>query len=261
VQLTDVLYDRGDDGVATITLNRPEQRNPLGPQMLRDLTTAFAAAREDAGVRAVVLTGAGDRAFCAGADLAGFAADASEVDRHHGRGLFVDLFLTCEKLGKPLVGCINGHALAGGFGLALCCDLLVASEEATFGTPEIKVGVWPMMIMSIVTRNVGRKHALELFMTGERIDAATAKDWGFVNRVVPAAEVRPRAHAWAAEIAGWSPLVMRLGRDAFYATDSLDFETALRYLQAQLTVVSMSEDFREGVAAFLEKRQPNFRGR
>jgi enoyl-CoA hydratase len=261
VQLTDVLYDRGDDGVATITLNRPEQRNPLGPQMLRDLTTAFAAAREDAGVRAVVLTGAGDRAFCAGADLAGFAADASEVDRHHGRGLFVDLFLTCEKLGKPLVGCINGHALAGGFGLALCCDLLVASEEATFGTPEIKVGVWPMMIMSIVTRNVGRKHALELFMTGERIDAATAKDWGFVNRVVPAAEVRTRAHAWAAEIAGWSPLVMRLGRDAFYATDSLDFETALRYLQAQLTVVSMSEDFREGVAAFLEKRQPNFRGR
>lgn len=261
MQLTDVLYDRGDDGVATITLNRPEQRNPLGPQMLRDLTTAFTAAREDAGVRAVVLTGAGDRAFCAGADLAGFAADASEVDRHHGRGLFVDLFLTCEKLGKPLVGCINGHALAGGFGLALCCDLLVASEEATFGTPEIKVGVWPMMIMSIVTRNVGRKHALELFMTGERIDAATAKDWGFVNRVVPAAEVRTRAHAWAAEIAGWSPLVMRLGRDAFYATDSLDFETALRYLQAQLTVVSMSEDFREGVAAFLEKRQPNFRGR
>ncbi|MDQ6749122.1 MAG: enoyl-CoA hydratase-related protein, partial [Candidatus Dormibacteraeota bacterium] len=100
-----------------------------------------------------------------------------------------------------------------------------------------------------------------LFMTGERIDAATAMQWGFVNRVAPAAEVRERAHAWAAELATWSPLVMRLGRDAFYATDSLDLETSLRYLQAQLTVVSMSDDFREGVTAFLEKRTPTFRGR
>jgi enoyl-CoA hydratase len=261
MELTDALYEAGADGVATITLNRPEQRNPLGPQMLRDLASALHAARDDESVRAVVLTGAGDKAFCAGADLSSFAADAGEVERHHGRGLFVDLFLACERLGKPLVGCINGHALAGGFGLALCCDLLVASDNATFGTPEIKVGVWPMMIMSIVTRNLGRKRAMELFMTGERIDAQTALSWGFVNRVVPPAEVRERAHAWAAEIAGWSPLIMRLGRDAFYAIDSLDYETALRYLQAQLTVLSMSDDFREGVTAFLEKRVPQFRGR
>jgi enoyl-CoA hydratase/carnithine racemase len=261
MELIDVLYEAGADGVATITLNRPEQRNSMGPQMLRDIGAALQTARDDPAVRVVVLTGAGDKAFCAGADLASFAADAGEVERHFGRGLFVDVFVACEKLGKPLVGCINGHALAGGFGLALCCDLLVSSENATFGTPEIKVGVWPMMIMSIVTRNLGRKRALELFMTGERIDATTALQWGFVNRVVPAAEVRQRAHAWAAEIAGWSPLVMRLGRDAFYVTDSLDYETALRYLQSQLTVVSMSDDFREGVTAFLEKRQPIFRGR
>lgn len=261
MELTDALYEAGGDGVATITLNRPEQRNPLGPQMLADLSSALHAAREDTAVRAVVLTGAGDKAFCAGADLTSFAADAGEVERHHGRGLFVDLFLACEKLGKPLVGCINGHALAGGFGLALCCDLLVVSDTATFGTPEIKVGVWPMMVMSIVSRNLGRKRALELFMTGERIDAATALRWGFVNRVVPPDQVRERAHAWAAEIAAWSPLIMRLGRDAFYAIDSLDYESALRYLQAQLTVVSMSDDFREGVTAFLEKRAPQFRGR
>ena len=261
MQLTEVLYDVDSEGVATVTLNRPEQRNPLGPQMLRDLVAALDAAKADDSVRVVVLTGAGDKAFCAGADLSSFAADAGEVERHDGRGLFVDLFLTIERLGKPLVGCVNGHALAGGFGLALCCDLLVAAEDATFGTPEIKVGVWPMMIMSIVTRNLGRKRALELFMTGERIDAATALDWGFVNRVVPRSEVRERTQAWAVEIAGWSPLVMRLGRDAFYATDGLDFEAALRYLQAQLTVVSLSDDFREGVTAFLEKRAPRFRGR
>jgi enoyl-CoA hydratase len=261
MELTDALYEVGADGVATITLNRPEQRNALGAPMLRDLTAALASARDDPAVRAVVLTGAGDKAFCAGADLAGFAAEASEVQRHIERGGFVELFVACERLGKPLIGCINGHALAGGFGLALCCDLLVAADTATFATPEIKVGVWPMMITSIVTRNLGRKRAMELFMTGERIDAATALAWGFVNRVVPAAEVRRRAHAWAAEIAGWSPLIMRLGRDAFYATDSLDYDTALHYLQAQLTVVSMTEDFREGVTAFLEKRAPKFRGR
>ena len=261
MELLDALYEAGDDGVATITLNRPEQRNPLGPRMVADLTAALQHAKDDPAVRAVVLTGAGDKAFCAGADLASFAADATEVERYLTRGGFVELFVGCERLGKPLIGCINGHALAGGFGLALCCDLLVSAESATFGTPEIKVGVWPMMITSIVTRNLGRKRAMELFMTGRRIDAATALQWGFVNEVVPVSAVRERAHTVAVEIAAWSPLVMHLGRDAFYDTASLDYESALRYLHAQLTVVSMTEDFREGVTAFLEKRAPNFRGR
>jgi len=229
--------------------------------MLRDLFTAMGTAKQDSGVRTVLLTGAGDKAFCAGADLAGFAADATEVERHVERGLFVELFLAMQRLGKPVIGCINGHALAGGFGLALSCDLLVAADTATFGTPEIRVGVWPMMIMSIVTRNLGRKRALQLFMTGERIDAQTAMQWGFVNRVVPAGQVRDSAVQWAQEISRWSPLVMRLGRDAFYDIDGLDFEAALRHLQAELTVVSLSEDFREGVQAFLEKREPNFKGR
>ena len=261
MELTEVLYEVGADGAATVTINRPEQRNALAPSTLRQLTFAMRQAADDAAVRAVVLTGAGDKAFCSGADLARFAAPSSGVDRHLEHGEFVELFLACERLGKPLIGCVNGHALAAGFGLALCCDLLVCADTATFGAPEITVGVWPMMITSIVTRNLGRKRAMELFLTGARVDAATALQWGFVNRVVPAAEALENAHAWATQIGSWSPLVMRLGRDAFYATDSLDFESALRHLQAQLTVVASTEDFHEGVTAFLEKRAPHFRGR
>jgi enoyl-CoA hydratase len=261
MELTEVLYEVGADGVATVTINRPEQRNALAPSTLRQLTFAMGQAAGDAAVHAVVLTGAGDKAFCAGADLARFAAPSSGVDRHLEHGEFVELFLACERLGKPLIGCVNGHALAAGFGLALCCDLLVCADTAAFGAPEITVGVWPMMITSIVTRNLGRKRAMELFLTGARVDAATALRWGFVNRVVPAVEALESAHAWAAQIGDWSPLVMRLGRDAFYATDSLDFESALRHLQAQLTVVASTEDFHEGVTAFLEKRAPHFRGR
>ena len=247
--------------VATVTLNRPEQRNALGRQTLRELRTAFGMAKADAEVRTVVLTGAGEKAFCAGADLSGFAADATESERHRERGLFVELFLDMQRLGKPIVGCINGHALAGGLGLALSCDLLVAADNATFGTPEIRVGVWPMMVMSIVVRNIGRKRALQLFMTGERIDARTALEWGAVNRVVPASEVRANAAALAADIAQWSPLIMGLGRDAFYDIDGMGFEAALRHLQSELTIVSLSDDFREGVTAFLEKREPHFKGR
>jgi len=258
--LEHVRYDV-DGPVATITLNRPEQRNALAQQTLAELRTAFARAKDDDHVRAIVLTGSGDKAFSAGADLAGFAATASESERHRERGLFVELFLDLRRLGKPVVGAINGHALAGGFGLALSCDLLVAADTAMFGTPEIRVGVWPMMIMAIVTRNIGRKRALQLFMTGERIDAKTALAWGAVNAVVPASEVRAKAASWAAELARWSPLIMRLGRDAFYDIDGLDFEASLRHLQSELTIVSLSEDFREGVMAFLEKRDPHFKGR
>lgn len=257
---TDILYDVSD-AVATITLNRPERRNAVGPDTLRELLAAFGDAKRDSAVHAVVLTGAGDKAFSAGASLSDMSADATESRRHDERGLFVDLFLAMEQLGKPILGGINGHALAGGFGLALSCDILVAADTAQFGTPEIRVGLWPMMIMSVVMRDLGRKRAMQLFMTGDRIDAQTALRWGIVNRVVPAADVQSETSAWARELAKWSPLIMRLGRDAFYAIDGLDMEAQLRYLQSQLTALSLSDDFREGVTAFLQKREPHFEGR
>ncbi len=209
----------------------------------------------------VVLTGAGDKAFCAGADLASFNADVPELARHHGRHGFVDLFLLMQELGKPLLGRINGHALAGGFGLACSCDLLVAVESATFGTPEINVGVWPAMIQAVLARNLPRKVVLEMVLLGERWSAAQLKEVGLVNRVVAdQAELDAVTGELARALAKKSPSVLRLGRDSFYRQQDMEFRSALEYLQAQLSLVTLTEDAREGVRAFFEKREPDFKG-
>jgi enoyl-CoA hydratase/carnithine racemase len=248
--------------VATVTLNRPEQRNTLSSGMLRDLLAAFVWCRDAPEVRVVVLTGAGDRAFCAGADLASFKAEVAELDRHQERRKIVELFLLMEDLGKPLVGRINGHALAGGFGLACACDLLLAVESAAFATPEINVGVWPAVIQAVLARNLPRKVLLEMILLGERWTAAEMKQVGLVNRVAGSLE---ELDAVTAEVTGSlakkSPLVLKLGRDSFYRQQDMEFRAALEYLRSQLTLVSLSEDAREGVTAFFEKREPEFKGR
>ena len=260
MELTHVLYEVRDR-IATVTLNQPEKRNPLSAQMLHDIIGALHEAGRDPEVRVVILTGAGDKAFCAGADLSGFGGDATEVEKHLGRTAFVDMFLAMQHLGKPIIGCVNGHALAGGFGLALGCDMLIAADSATLGTTEINVGLWPMMIMALITRQLPAKRCMELFMTGARISADQAMEWGLVNRVVPQAQVREETWKLALTVAAKSPLIMKLGRDAFYDIDGVDFEAALRHLQAQFTLVTLTEDSVEGVTAFLEKRDPNFKGR
>jgi enoyl-CoA hydratase/carnithine racemase len=246
---------------ATIKLNRPDQRNALSAAMLRDLIAAFGWARDDAQVRVVVLTGSGDRAFCAGADLGSFDADMSEIERHQGRHLFVELFNLMQSLGKPIVGRINGACLAGGLGLAASCDILVAVDSATFGTPEINVGVWPMMIQAVLQRNVGRKPLLEMILLGERVDAAEARRIGLVNRVVDAGELDATVDDIAGRLEKKSPIVMRLGRDSFYRVQDMEFAAALEYLQAQLSLVTLTEDTKEGVMAFFQKREPQFKGR
>lgn len=260
MELTHVLYEVRDR-VATVTLNQPEKRNPLSAQMMHDIVAALDEAKRDSEARVVILTGAGDKAFCAGADLSGFGGEATEVQKHLGRAAFVDMFLAMQQLGKPLIGCVNGHALAGGFGLALGCDMLIAADTATFGTPEINVGLWPMMIMALITRQLPPKRCMELFMTGQRISADQAMEWGLVNHVVPLAQVREEAWKLATTLTTKSPVIMKLGRDAFYGIDGVGFEAALRQLQAQLTLVTLTEDSVEGITAFLEKREPDFKGR
>jgi enoyl-CoA hydratase len=249
------------DGVATVTLNRPEQRNALSGQMLAELVDAMKRARDDDEVRCVVLTGAGDKVFCAGADLGGFAADVPLVDKHYASDLFLEFFRLMPRLGKPSICAANGHVLAGGMGLALSCDLVIAKDSATFGTPEINVGAFPYMIMSIIYRNVPRKKVNEMILLGERLSAEEAVTCGLANRAVPEDEFQGAVDEWAAKLASKSPVLMRLGHDAMYRQQDMALDDALEYLRSQLSLTFSTEDILEGVQAFFEKREPKWKGR
>jgi enoyl-CoA hydratase len=254
-----LLYEVSD-GVATVTLNRPEQRNALSPQLLGELNDALRRARDDEEVRAVVLTGAGEKVFCAGADLGGFAADAPLVEKHFGSDLFLEFFRLMPRLGKPSLCAVNGHVLAGGLGLALSCDLVIAKQGATFGTPEINVGAFPYMIMSIIYRNVPRKKVNEMILLGERLSATDAVTYGLANKAVPAEEFEAAVADWASKLASKSPVLMRLGHDAMYRQQDMALDDALDYLRSQLSLTFATEDIQEGVRAFFEKREPEWKG-
>ncbi len=249
------------DGVATVTLNRPDQRNALNGDLLAALVESIKQARDDDGVRAVVLTGAGDKVFCAGADLGGFAAETPLVEKHFASDLFLEFFSLMPKLGKPSLCAANGHVLAGGMGLALSCDLVIVREGARFGTPEINVGAFPYMIMALIYRNVPRKKVNEMMLLGEQISAEDAVACGLANKVVPVNEFDDAVADWATRLASKSPVLMRLGHDAMYRQQDMAFEDALEMLRSQLSLTFSTEDIREGVSAFFEKRDPEWKGR
>jgi enoyl-CoA hydratase len=256
-----ILYDVRDDGVATVTLNTPDNRNALSNQLLGELTSAFETARDDEAVRCVVLTSSHEKVFSAGASLDQFAADVPLVHKHFGTERFPRLFRTILGLGKPTICAANGHVLAGSLGVALCCDLIVAKDSATFGTPEINVGVFPFMIMALIYRNVPRKKTNELLLLGERISAEEALAIGIVNKVVPEGEFDAAVDDWATKLAAKSPVAMKLGKDAMYRQLDMPFEDAVDFLRAQLSLSFTTEDIQEGVKAFFEKREPNWTGR
>lgn len=257
----EVLYHRVG-GVATVTINRPERRNAMSWSVIRGLRAAVARAGADPEVRVVVLTGAGDRAFCSGADLGGMTGDdVGFLSTHEGRGELAGLFGDLWSLGKPTIARVQGWAMAGGLGLALACDLVVASDRARFGAPEVDVGLWPYMITVPLVRSMPPKKALELMLTGRVVDAAEAEALGFVTRVAPHDELDDAVDELAATLAAKSPAAMRLGRSAFYAVWDMAAEQALAHLHAMLTVTAQTEDAGEGITAFLEKRPPRWTGR
>jgi enoyl-CoA hydratase/carnithine racemase len=256
-----VLYEVDRAGVASITLNDPATRNALSGDMLAGLTDAFERARDAEEVRCVVLRSSHEKTFSSGANLGGFAGEEALVHKHFGSARFVGLFKLIGDLGKPTVCVVSGHCLAGALGIALACDLILASEQATFGTPEINIGTFPFMIMALIYRNVPRKRANELLLLGERWSAQEALAAGIVNRVVPAADLDGLVADWSSRLAAKSPVIMRLGKQAMRRQLDMPLDDALDYLRAQLTLALSTEDIVEGVSAFFEKRDPQWKGR
>lgn len=254
-----VRYDKSG-ARATITIDDPERRNPMTAEAMGGLLDSTSRATDDPEVRVIVYTGAGDKAFSAGGDLSGSFVD-DPVGLHRARGALADLFRAMRRTGKPTVARVNGHAIAGGFGLAAACDITICVDDARLGTTEVKVGLWPMMISAVLVRVMPPKAALELMLTGRLIDPEEARRLGAVTRVVP----RDRLDAVVDEVVdsllALSPAALLIGRDSFYAMAEAGFDTALDLLQAGLTEISMTDDAAEGVAAFRDKRDPDWTGR
>jgi enoyl-CoA hydratase len=247
---------------ARLTIDREDRRNALSDEVIDGLLDGLARARDEDGVRVVVLTGAGERAFCAGGDLAGnLAPDQGRVRSHERRGRVADLLRALPEHPQPVIARVNGAALAGGFGLMLACDLVVTADDVFLGTPEVDLGLWPHMISAVIRRNVPRKIAMEMMLTGRRVSAEEAAGWGMVNSVVPRAELDQAVDELVAELASKSPLILALGKQSFHRSQDMAFDDALSYLQAMLTVNLEAEDVAEGVSAFLQKRKPEWRGR
>lgn len=257
----EVLY-QVNNNIITITINRPDKRNALNPSVLVGLNECFDRAANESEAGVIVLTGAGNKTFCAGGDLEkGVLGEESFLTEHDKKSAYPDLLIKMHRCPKPIIAAVKGHCLAGGVGLCLSCDVVIASEDAVFGQPEIKIGVWPYMVTAVLIRNVGRRKALELCLTGEPISAATAENIGMINKVVPGDKLTEEVENMARKLNASSPAVLGLGKRSFYQIADMDFGAALEFLKAQFTINTQLEDLKEGIAAFREKRQPNWKGR
>jgi enoyl-CoA hydratase/carnithine racemase len=246
-------------GVVTLTLHNPARKNAIGPAMVNELLHALEDAGADDEARVVVVTGAGD-AFCAGGDFAQMTGQGG-ADGLPPKGDYADLLLAMTRSPKPIVARVNGHAMGGGLGLVAAAHFAVAARGAKLGTPEIDVGLFPMMIMAVLQRVMPRRKLLEMMLYGERLDADQAAAAGLVNRAVDPAELDAAVQRITSTLLSKSPVTVRLGLSAFAAQDDLDLETALPLLRERLAGCLATDDAREGLTAFLEKRRPQWTGR
>lgn len=247
------------DGVATLTLNRPRARNALSRALMAALTAELQTVAADDTVKVVILAGAGP-GFCAGHDLKEMRADPS---RSFYERTFADcsaLMMTITRLPKPVIAKVHGIATAAGCQLVATCDLAVAADDARFATPGVNIGLFCSTPMVALSRAVGRKASMEMLLTGDMIDAADAKSMGLVNRVVPSDQLTDETDALARHIASKSPLVLKIGKEAFYRQAEMDLERAYAYTSEVMTQNMMARDAEEGIDAFLQKREPTWTG-
>jgi enoyl-CoA hydratase/carnithine racemase len=245
--------------VLTVTIDREDKRNALSGEVLRGMLDAVRSLDED--IRVVVVAAAGEKVFCSGADLAVMTNDATGLEQHEGRGLLRDVVLAFRDCPLPVVARVQGLCLAGGVGLALGCDVVLASSSAAFGLPEVNLGLWPFMVSALLARHVSPKHAMDLMLSTERIDAQTAHTMGLVSRVLPAESFAADVEAYVAKLAAAPPVAVRLGKAAWATVEETALAPGLEAMQAQLSLLTTTRDATEGVTAFFEKRPPNYTGR
>lgn len=256
-----VVLSATDKNVCTIKINRPEHRNALNDSVVAGLMAAFKAAQADDACRAIVLTGAGDRAFCAGGDLkAGadggpFAGDLSQPEHR-----IIQLFRLMDNCAKPIIARINGHAMGGGTGLVCACDIAVMADTARIGTPEVKIGLFPMTIIPHMMRVIPRRRLLEMFITGEPWSAAQALEYDIVNYVVASDALDAKVDDLTAMIVDRSPTAVRLGKYSCHAMQDMTIEQQFRFSETMLPRMAMTQDAKEGFSAFVEKRDPQWTG-
>jgi enoyl-CoA hydratase/carnithine racemase len=249
------------NGVLTLTIDREEKRNALSGEVLRGMLEAVRPIEPSGDVRVVVIAAAGTKVFCSGADLAVMTNDATGLEQHEGRGLLRDVVLAFRACPVPVVARVQGLCLAGGVGLALGCDVVLASSNAMFGLPEVGLGLWPFMVSALLARHVSPKHAMHLMLSAERIDAETAYHLGLVSKVLPADSFSADVAAYVDRLAAAPPVAVRLGKAAWLTAEEAPLGPALEAMQAQLSLLTTTRDAAEGVAAFFEKRPPNYTGR
>jgi enoyl-CoA hydratase/carnithine racemase len=245
------------DGIGRFIINREPQRNALNLETLSLFLKYLDQAESDDAVRVILITGAGERAFCSGADLGGAVAGGIE----EGFRSYARLMKRLAGYPKPVVARINGDCLAGGMGLMLACDIVISRNDVKFGTPEVNVGLFPMMIGALIYRNALRKKAMEMILLGHKLDAEQAREMGLITRAVAPQELDAEVAKTLKLLAAKSPIGIRIGKEAFYAMADMPFEAALDFLSQKIAEVAATEDAKEGITAFLEKRSPVFKGR
>ncbi len=251
-----LLY-RVEKNIAYFTINREPQRNAISLDAITLFSKYLDDASTDPNVRVILITGSGEKAFCSGADL----ASAADGKIEKGFKSYAGLLKKLAGYPKPVVAKVNGACMAGGMGLMLACDIVIAKNEATFGTPEVKVGLWPMMIGALIYRNVLRKKAMEMVLLGERLSAGQALELGLITRSVPSGKLDDEVEKILESLAAKSPIGMKIGKEAFYTMADMPFEEAVDYLSDKIQEIASTDDAAEGITAFIEKRKPVFKGK